>query len=451
MRKEKEKMKNWNWLSRFCCVSLFLLSPFSFLHSQEISYDVDTACGCDIMYVEGIQTTREGDLYGFRHKNGTVLTPNIYRHVDQFYNGYCHVWVDDTTVALAPGEEPPLLAGLIDSTGREIIPCIYHGVDHPSSGRILVAKEGFFGYADLQGNIVIPIQFRDASPFIQNRAAVGIIVDSFFLFYTFIDTLGHQLFPPVYQNARPFIDGFATVRLYDRWGIIDTLGNEVIPNVYEAITLPDHGTLFAGDSLNLALFNLNSQSPSLPLTKPVYYPVTHVADGRIGVSRNGKEGFLDLQGNEVIPCEYDEIGLFRQGRAFVRKGDLCGIIDTLGHIILPLEYHDRTPKGMKYVYYDSLALVEQNGRLGFVDLDGRFVVPLVLEEAYQFSEGLAGVRKDGHWGYVDTHGDLYLPLIFDIVAPFQWGRADVYFQGKPYTIDRQGRCVRNCNGIVSFR
>ncbi len=421
------------------------------VHAQEITYAVDTSCGCDIIYVDGIQTTRDGNLYGFQRNDGTVISPNIYRHVDQFSHGYCRVWVDDSSVTMPQGVDLPLLAGLIDSTGRQVVPCTYDAVEFPSSGRILVGRNGFFGYTDLDGHPIIPIQYRDASSFIQNRACVGLVIDSAFLFYTFIDTLGQQLFPPVYQNARPFIDGHATVRRYDRWGIIDTMGHEVIPTVYESITMPDHGTLFAGDSSGMAFFRLNTQSPSHPVTQPLYQPITIVAENRIGVSRNGKQGFLDLNGKEVISCQYDEIGLFRQGRAFVRIGDRCGMVDTLGRIILPLEYEDRTPKGLKYVYRDGLALVEKEGRLGYVDLDGNLVVPLVLEEAYEFTEGLASAKKDGLWGYVDNHGELFIPFIFDIAAPFRWGRADVYFNGQRLTIDRNGRCVKNCKGIISFK
>lgn len=430
-------------------VILLLLACLSLnLRAQVITYESDTSCGCDIVFVDGIETTREGDLYGFRRSDGKVLFPPSFRYVDQFANGYCRVWVDDTSVSLPAGQEPPLLAGLVDSSGRIVVPCLYDAVDRPSSGRITVIKDGFIGYTDLNGNLVIPIQFRDASPFIQNRAAVGLIIDSFFLFYTFIDTLGNQLFPPVYQNARPFADGFAAVCRYDRWGIIDTLGNEVIPTVYERLSLPDHGTILAGDSSGMALFLLPDRSPRTPF---VYQPVTIVADGRIGVSRNGKQGFLDLNGREVIPCIYDEIGLFRQGRAFVRIGDLCGIIDTLGDTILPLRFHNRSPKGDHYIYHDSLALVEQNGRLGYVDLQGNLAIPLYFDEAYHFSQGLAAVHKDGAWGYIDTHGDIFLPFIFDLATSFRHGRANVYFQGRQLSIDLNGRCTKNCNGIISFR
>lgn len=441
----------------FCTSTFFIFHssffiPYSTL-AQTITYATDTACGCDIFFVDGIQTTKEGNLYGFRRSDGTVISQNIYRYVDQFSNGYCRVWVTDPDHPVDPGQDPPLLAGLIDSSGRQVVPCLYDAVALPSSSRVAVSKDNLTGYTDLNGNLVIPIQYFNASSFVDNRAAVGVIIDSFFVLYTFIDTLGRQLFPPVFQNAHPFTDGFAPVRRYDRWGIIDTLGNEVIPTVYENITIPDHHTLFAGDSLGMHLFHLpyNLSQPVKPLTPPYYFPVAHLSEGRIPVFRDGKQGFLDTLGNEVIPCIYDEVSIFRNARAAVRNNDLWGIIDTLGDTILPILYHDKTPKGMKYAYYDSLALVELNGHLGFVDLQGRLVIPFYFDQAFNFSQGLAAVRYNGRWGYIDTHGDIFLPFIFDIAGPFQYGRADVYFQGSYHAIDLNGRCVKNCDQIISFR
>lgn len=95
--------------------------------------------------------------------------------------------------------------------------------------------------------------------------------------------------------------------------------------------------------------------------------------------------------------------------------------------------------------------MEKDGHVGFVDLDGRVVVPLTLDAAYHFSQGLAAVRYQGAWGYIDTHGDIFLPLIFDQTSPFQHNRAEVILHGRAMKIDPQGRCVSNCNGIISFR
>ena len=75
------------------------------IHAQNTRYETDSTCGCDILYVDGIQTTREGNRYGFKRDDGTVLAPNIYLHVGEFSNGYCRVWLEDS------------LCGLISASG----------------------------------------------------------------------------------------------------------------------------------------------------------------------------------------------------------------------------------------------------------------------------------------------------------------------------------------------
>ena len=103
------------------------------------------------------------------------------------------------------------------------------------------------------------------------------------------------------------------------------------------------------------------------------------------------------------------------------------------------------------MYYDSLALVEKDGKLGYVDLDGKLVIPFYFEEAFQFSEGLAAARFQGMWGYIDTHGDIFMPFIFYAATPYKYGRAEVIYQGAARKVNRKGKCVRNCNGIIAWR
>ena len=417
-------------------IILTLLMPLPVLTAQDVKVVTDEECGCDLIYVDGIQTTRSDELYGFRREDGTVIAPNIYRYVGVFTDGYCKVFLDD-------GQ-----CGLIDRDGREVVPCTYDDVNYPSEGRIVVIKNGYRGYTDLDGNVVIPPQFLMAGPFGEGSAPVKVLIDSTHSGFSFIDPLGNVLFPPVYENVQPFTYGLAEVMLNQRWGIMDRKGQMVLPAEYEQMTTFFDSLFFAGNLDGMALFDMNMK----PLTPFVYTWTGGMQDGRIPVQhQNGKYGFLDRQGREVIPCIYDEISLFGSGRAMVGLNNRYGIVDTTGRLVLPIEYESTTPKGERYVYRDDRALVEKGGKMGYVDLDGNLVIPLYFEEAYQFSEGLASVRFNGMWGYIDTKGDIFMPFIFDIASPYRWGRAEVYYNGALRNVDRHGRCVKNCNGIIAWR
>jgi len=415
---------------------LVLMLSYVPMRAQEMKNVYNEECGCDLFFVDGIETTREGDRYGFRREDGTVIAPNIYLYVGQFTDGYCKVILEENQI------------GLIDSTGREVVPCIYQGVEYPSEGRVLVYKDGLFGYTDLEGNVVITPQYIEAGSFSEGCAPVLMAVDSFFTACTFIDTMGRQLFPLQYENLQPFAYGYAPVRMYQRWGVMDHSGKLVLHTMFENMTTFFGDTLFfAGDADGMALYDARMK----PLTKAVYTWTGGINDGRIAVQREGKYGFLDRYGHEVIPCIYDEVSHFHLERAMVRQGDRFGIVDVDGRIVLPIEYECRSMKAEMYVYRDSLALVQKDGKYGYVDLEGHLVIPFYFDDAYQFSEGLASVHHQGFWGYIDTKGDIFLPFIFDIASPYQWGRAEVIYNGELRKVDRKGRCVKNCKGIIAWR
>lgn len=416
-----------------------LLAAFSFCipaaTAQERYYVDDEECGCELVFVDGIQTTTDGERYGFKRADGTVIVGNIYRYVDNFHGNYCKVYQDDNH------------CGIIDRTGREVLPCIYQELDYPSENRILIFQNGRAGYADLNGRVVIEPQFLNGGNFSEGAATVVVAVDSFFNACTFIDTLGHLLFQPVYESVRPFNEGYAVVMRYQRYGIIDRSGREVLPIKYEIITDNANGFFFAGDEDAMALFDYSFK----PLTSFIYSSTTGLHEGRIGVTSFGRHGFLDRRGVEVIPCIYDDAGIFRLGRTMVAADGHYGIIDTTGRIILPIEYDDNTSHGRKYMYYDSLALVERDGKLGYVDLDGNLAIPFYFDQAFHFTEGLACTRFNGRWGYIDVHGDVFVPHIFDYASPMEWGRAEVVYNGNVSKMDRKGRCVKNCKGVIAWR
>lgn len=50
-----------------------------------------------------------------------------------------------------------------------------------------------------------------------------------------------------------------------------------------------------------------------------------------------------------------------------------------------------------------LGVFDDAGKYGFVDKDGKVVIPLEYDEIRSFSETLAGVMKDGKWGFIDKN------------------------------------------------
>ena len=49
---------------------------------------------------------------------------------------------------------------------------------------------------------------------------------------------------------------------------------------------------------------------------------------------------------------------------------------------------------------EGLAYHGKNGKYGFIDQSGNFVIPSIYDDASNFSEGFAAVKQKGKWGYI---------------------------------------------------
>ena len=82
--------------------------------------------------------------------------------------------------------------------------------------------------------------------------------------------------------------------------------------------------------------------------------------------QNGKKGFLDENGKEIIPAEYDEVEAFCQGLAWVRKDDLRFIIDRSGKTVFEIKPEWRYVKEVNFVdkefyYWGLMSFYKTNG------------------------------------------------------------------------------------------
>lgn len=72
-------------------------------------------------------------------------------------------------------------------------------------------------------------------------------------------------------------------------------------------------------------------------------------------------------------------------------------------------------------YSDGMILLEKNGRYGFMDYTGAWLVEPSLDGAKPFLEGLAAVCRNGKWGMIDTAGNTVVPFDYDSVQTVSSG------------------------------
>lgn len=90
---------------------------------------------------------------------------------------------------------------------------------------------------------------------------------------------------------------------------------------------------------------------------------------------------------------------------------------------------------------EGLARVRSNGKVGYIDRNGRIAIAAKFDEGGRFSEGLARVMINRKWGFIGQTGSVVIPPVFEWACSFYQGRALVKIGDKWGYIDKKGRTV----------
>ena len=86
------------------------------------------------------------------------------------------------------------------------------------------------------------------------------------------------------------------------------------------------------------------------------------------------------------------------------------------------------PGGYSLVNYsDGIMLLEKNGKYGYMDLRGGWVVPPIYDSASPFIQGVAVVgNSEGKLGVINAEGEYLLPMYFDYISNASNGLISTY-------------------------
>lgn len=375
-------------------------------------------------------------------------------------------YVDETDYLIVRSNDTRLY-GLYNTSGDQLIPCEYGYLDHADYGFFeAINEEGLNNHAllDASGNTVIGFEYAAFELFNQRWGAAVVLEE----------TDGE-----VYDYSGGFLGG-GDHYLVTRYDIYDLAAGKQVGSLareqYERCT-PYGDYLFIedrNDQITVYDANLTALDVAVEYLHKGYDVVddnaVFVANGKVirencsNVSydsdtglikiwaRNGGVGLYDGEGNELIPCEYESIGMVYDGYAPVKLNGLIGLYDIKGgKLAVPCEYDDVRYFGLGTInryMHNGYACVEKDGKVGFVDANGTVTceikyaagavtqhgcslsvtdmdgtVYLIAGDGVQTKTGFDEISKysggDGSllivskgesYGLVDWHGEEVLPL-----------------------------------------
>lgn len=219
--------------------------------------------------------------------------------------------------------------------------------------------------------------------------------------YGLMDEEDNIILQPIYTYIGVFTgDAAVAINTEDKYGAIDADGKMILPFKYDYLSYDENSKQY--------LFGLND-----------------------------KYGILNEQRKELVPAKYDMISFFSDGLSIVTQGELSGLIDLTQKIVVPIKYpiileynkdcfitvengkyilHNITLKKQISVSYDFISLssdnapilAEKEGKFGYIDKNGKIVIPFIFTYANTFSNDMAAVAEDSEGieiYYINSKGE----------------------------------------------
>src|SRR5699024_10456958 len=190
--------------------------------------------------------------------------------------------------------------GLVDTTLTELFPLEYDDISSFHQNRVKIKKSGRWGFADEQYRIRIPMMYDDVYYF------------------------RYPMLTEVTQNKKK--------------GVIDRYGQEIIPLYYTRISF-DYvcDRIYAEKSDGIDIYDKEGQLlHSTDFEYIAFYGRNHYVVYR----QNGKMGFMDYDFNILHKPEFDGVGSFYDGLAWVALNGKGGYINEQFQLVIPVQYDD---------------------------------------------------------------------------------------------------------------
>lgn len=164
-----------------------------------------------------------------------------------------------------------------------------------------------------------------------------------------------------------------------------------------------------------------------------YDGLTSFHEGFAAVIKNGKWGYINSDGEEVIPCKYEGASPFSEGLAcvYVSENDMSvEFIDRKGNVVIKGFYGYAMQGG---TYYAPLSF--SNGKCFvfdkeeneiWIDKDGNVVdEPQIVDEDFE-SDGTVKFEVDDKVGIKDSLGNVLVGAKYSFIDNFSQGLALAY-------------------------
>lgn len=453
---------------------------------------IDTKYSSAHPFHEGLAAVYDNSFWKFIDKNGQeVMTVLKDFDVNDFQDGSAIVSFisdDGATVShklLCNGHY--LIDGIEVNIDANHIKRVYHFHD----GLAKVIVDDSWGFIDIYGEVVISGIFEDVTDFKDGYAKLLENKSK----NLYINKHGNLVvfeknepisFPLDYCSVKHYCSGLYLVKRKtdDCIGIVDKYDKIIVPFTEEDIRLvssendiPPYFQIrneWDEDETRFIFYNLSgdriipNKGQHIIIKQNYGKTGSILSSGLIAVSRDNLWGFINENGEEIIPCQFYEVEDFEGDYCIVFNNEYNkSVINKQGIMLFPYRKygsisfvddgfeiaHSVFGKRENYQSYDDSWESEWIPEKRKLNLNGELQVSLYGEVvslskdfdwcSNEFKEGFLSVHTKGKWGVVDTNFNIIIQCLYDNPIVFDNGLALVEKEEETYVFDTTGKLLIN--------
>lgn len=400
-------------------------------------------------FSDGLAWVELKDKCGFIDTKGKEVIPPIYQSAESFYGGYSVVQIKENYA-------------VIDKKGNYVVPLTANYISWYNGEVGKIAKSYTYGLVGKGGKLVLPIEYASIEKFTERLFVFSkqnnkgdLMLGKMGL----VNSKGKIVLEQIYDLIYPINEGFATIKLNDRWGLMDSTGKVILKPIYEELRNPKAAGYVGfkkGDKWGIIKFD------GTIMVNPIYDALGNGNSNfdeqvdknltSFKVLLKGNYGMVDANGKEKIPIKYYMLGYLSEGIMTAYRTietskngmpitGLTFVNDQGKELVAPMKNYNLV--GM---YSEGLIAigsgVQSLPKWIYVDSTAKQMIVGEYEDATPFHQGTAIVKRNGKYGVIDKTGKERIPFRYTEIT-----RSDTYpslyktkVNGEKVYYDLNGQC-----------
>lgn len=341
----------------------------------------------------GLIVARKDGYSGVLNAQGEIVVPFSPAHISSYENGTARYTMSSVG------------CGYLDSLGQLTVPVAYDRCEPFYDSLAWVAKtiDGKlrYGVINRAGEQVVPFRY--------DRPGEHISMDGFYKVmrhgkFGLIDRTGKVIAEPIYQRMGLFSEGKLQAMKNGLYGFIDQTGAEVIPFIYPWAGYYMNGQSYTRNGSNVHF--LNHQGDTVFDATGLHLSSVFDQDGLASVEKNNQVGYMNRQGEMVVPLHYRIIDPPRHGLRRVVLNDWNGMVNEEWEVVIPIEYESVRADA------EGVIFVTKNGKSGMINEQLEVLIPFEFDyiEGFGNEQDFTLAKRGRHFGVIDKTGQVLIPF-----------------------------------------